>query len=300
MYQAKLKLVLKGFFVGSADVVPGVSGGTIAFILGIYPKLIEAIKSFDSKWLRMIFSLDLIGSKQKPQFNFLLPLGIGMFIALLFFTRVIPLPILIRTHPEIIYGLFFGLIFGSVIMFLRNYYTILKSRNLFFLIFGIVFGGFFITLSPSSTPNNSWFILICGIASISAMLLPGVSGAFVLLMLKKYSYILNAIAYFKISIILPFFIGIIMGLVIFSRLISYLLENFYEKVILFITGLLIASLYVVWPFQNRIYTIINSKEKLVASTPYIPDISNEQLAYTLLMIILGLSIIILFERLSAE
>ena len=132
------------------------------------------------------------------------------------------------------------------------------------------------------------------------MLLPGVSGAFVLLMLKKYSYILNAIAYFKISIILPFFIGIIMGLVIFSRLISYLLENFYEKVILFITGLLIASLYVVWPFQNRIYTIINSKEKLVASTPYIPDISNEQLAYTLLMIILGLSIIILFERLSAE
>lgn len=142
--------------------------------------------------------------------------------------------------------------------------------------------------------------MICGIASISAMLLPGVSGAFVLLMLKKYSYILNAIAYFKISIILPFFIGIIMGLVIFSRLISYLLENFYEKVILFITGLLIASLYVVWPFQNRIYTIINSKEKLVASTPYIPDISNEQLAYTLLMIILGLSIIILFERLSAE
>ena len=206
MYQAKLKLVLKGFFVGSADVVPGVSGGTIAFILGIYPKLIEAIKSFDSKWLRMIFSLDLIGSIQKPHFNFLLPLGIGMFIALLFFTRVIPLPILIRTHPEIIYGLFFGLIFGSVIMFLRNYYTILKSRNLFFLIFGIVFGGFFITLSPSSTPNNSWFILICGIASISAMLLPGVSGAFVLLMLKKYSYILNAIAYFKISIILPFFI----------------------------------------------------------------------------------------------
>ena len=132
------------------------------------------------------------------------------------------------------------------------------------------------------------------------MLLPGFSGAFVLLMLKKYSYILNAIAYFKISIILPFFIGIIMGLVIFSRLISYLLENFYEKVILFITGLLIASLYVVWPFQNRIYTIINSKEKLVASTPYIPDISNEHLAYTLLMIILGLSIIILFERLSAE
>ena len=130
MYQAKLKLVLKGFFVGSADVVPGVSGGTIAFILGIYPKLIEAIKSFDSKWLRMIFSLDLIGSIQKPHFNFLLPLGIGMFIALLFFTRVIPLPILIRTHPEIIYGLFFGLIFGSVIMFLRNYYTILKSRNL--------------------------------------------------------------------------------------------------------------------------------------------------------------------------
>ena len=116
MVKDRLKLIIKGFCIGSADVVPGVSGGTMAFILGIYQELINAIKSFDSKWLKMIISFDIKGIVNRPHFSFLIPLMIGMVIALFFFTRVVSLPLLIRTHAEIIYGLFFGLVLGSIVL----------------------------------------------------------------------------------------------------------------------------------------------------------------------------------------
>ena len=300
MFLRKLNLIIKGFCIGSADVIPGVSGSTIAFILGIYPKLINAIKSFDSKWLSMIFSLNFRGVLQRPNFNFLIPLGIGILSAVFFFTQIIPLHILVRTHSEIIYGLFFGLVLGSIILFLYKLGTNLISKYFIFLLFGIFFGVYFISLVPSSTPDDSWFIFICGIVSISAMLLPGVSGSFILLMMKKYAYILNAIGHIELSIIVPFIFGVIMGLIVFSRLISYILEYFYQQTILFMTGLLIASLYVIWPFQNRFYEIIQNEEIMILSRPKIPELLSEQVFYSITMMIFGLLIVIILSRFSRE
>ena len=300
MFLRKLNLIIKGFCIGSADVIPGVSGSTIAFILGIYPKLINAIKSFDSKWLSMIFSLNFRGVLQRPNFNFLIPLGIGILSAVFFFTQIIPLHILVRTHSEIIYGLFFGLVLGSIILFLYKLGTNLISKYFIFLLFGIFFGVYFISLVPSSTPDDSWFIFICGIVSISAMLLPGVSGSFILLMMKKYAYILNAIGHIELSIIAPFIFGVITGLIVFSRLISYILEYFYQQTILFMTGLLIASLYVIWPFQNRFYEIIQNEEIMILSRPKIPELLSEQVFYSITMMIFGLLIVIILSRFSRE
>ena len=300
MFLRKLNLIIKGFCIGSADVIPGVSGSTIAFILGIYPKLINAIKSFDSKWLSMIFSLNFRGVLQRPNFNFLIPLGIGILSAVFFFTQIIPLHILVLTHSEIIYGLFFGLVLGSIILFLYKLGTNFISKYFIFLLFGIFFGVYFISLVPSSTPDDSWFIFICGIVSISAMLLPGVSGSFILLMMKKYAYILNAIGHIELSIIVPFIFGVIMGLIVFSRLISYILEYFYQQTILFMTGLLIASLYVIWPFQNRFYEIIQNKEIMTSSRPQIPELLSEQVFYSITMMIFGLLIVIILSRFSRE
>ena len=300
MFLRKLNLIIKGFCIGSADVIPGVSGSTIAFILGIYPKLINAIKSFDSKWLSMIFSLNFRGVLQRPNFNFLIPLGIGILSAVFFFTQIIPLHILVRTHSEIIYGLFFGLVLGSIILFLYKLGTNLISKYFIFLLFGIFFGVYFISLVPSSTPDDSWFIFICGIVSISAMLLPGVSGSFILLMMKKYAYILNAIGHIELSIIVPFIFGVITGLIVFSRLISYILEYFYQQTILFMTGLLIASLYVIWPFQNRFYEIIQNEEIMISSRPKIPELLSEQVFYSITMMIFGLLIVIILSRFSRE
>jgi putative membrane protein len=300
MFLRKLNLIIKGFCIGSADVIPGVSGSTIAFILGIYPKLINAIKSFDSKWLSMIFSLNFRSALQRPNFNFLIPLGIGILSAVFFFTQIIPLHILVRTHSEIIYGLFFGLVLGSIILFLYKLGTNLISKYFIFLLFGIFFGVYFISLVPSSTPDDSWFIFICGIVSISAMLLPGVSGSFILLMMKKYAYILNAIGHIELSIIAPFIFGVITGLIVFSRLISYILEYFYQQTILFMTGLLIASLYVIWPFQNRFYEIIQNEEIIISSRPKIPELLSEQVFYSITMMIFGLLIVIILSRFSRE
>ena len=133
MIKSRLKLIAKGFCVGSADVVPGVSGGTMAFILGIYPQLINAIKSFDSEWLRMIVTINVKGILNRPHFSFLIPLGIGAVSALLFFTRIVPLPTLIRTQPEIIYGLFFGLVLGSIVLLFRHLGSYLLFKNWYFI-----------------------------------------------------------------------------------------------------------------------------------------------------------------------
>ena len=300
MLLSRFNLVIKGFCIGTADIIPGVSGSTIAFILGIYSKLIDAIKSFDSKWLRMLFLFNLKGVLQRPHFNFLVPLGIGIFLAVLFFTHIIPLPILIRTHPEIIYGLFFGLVLGSIFLFLYQLRKKLIINNLFFLFFGVIFGFYFISLIPSSTPNDSWFIFICGIVSISAMLLPGISGSFILLIFNKYSYILNAIGHFELSVMTPFIFGITVGLIFFSRLISYVMKKFYEQTVLFMVGLLAASLYVIWPFQNRSYDIIHAKEVLISSSPYIPELVNRDAFYSISMMVFGVFMVIILSRFSKQ
>ena len=300
MLLSRLKLIAKGFCVGSADVVPGVSGGTLAFILGIYPQLINAIKSFDTEWVRMIFSLNIKGIINRPHFSFLIPLGIGAITAVLFFTRVVPLPLLIRTQPEIIYGLFFGLVLGSILLLFRHIGVERLLRRMMYLLFGLIFGGFVVRMVPASTPDDSWFIFLCGAIAISAMILPGISGSFILLMMKKYAYIFNAIGHFDFSVIIPFALGIITGVVIFSRFLSYLLKTFYQRTILFISGILIASLYVIWPFQNRMYEIVREKERLISSVPFIPDSYDTQILYAAIMMLIGFGLVILLERFSEK
>ena len=295
---ARLALVAKGFCIGAADIVPGVSGGTLAFILGIYPRLINAIKSFDGAWLRSLLRLDIKGALGRPQFGFLLPLGAGAGCALLFFTRVVPLPALLRTRPEIIYGLFFGLILGSIILLCRHLGAHILRRQALFLPAGLLLGAFVVTLAPASTPDHGWFIFLCGAIAISAMILPGLSGSFILLMLKKYAYIFNALGHFDLSVIIPFVLGIVSGLALFSHFLSWLLNRFYQQTLLFITGLLIASLYAVWPFQHRVYETVREKARLISATPYWPAHDNEQALYAGLMLLLGLGLIILLDRLA--
>lgn len=295
MSRKALTLLPKGFCIGAADVVPGVSGGTMAFILGVYPQLINAIKSFDLIWLQSVLRFDVKQIVSRPHFSFLIPVLVGAFIALIFFTRIVPLPLLIRTYPEIIYGLFFGLILGSILFLNKQTGFVVLLKNLPLVLGGVLFGGLVVTLVPASTPDADWFIFICGMVAISAMLLPGISGSFILLMMKKYAYIFNALGQFELTIILPFIAGILTGVVLFSRVFFYMLKRFYQQTMLFIIGLLCSSLYIIWPFQQRQFEIIRDKERLISSTPYIPDMVNSQVIYSLLMILLGLALVFILE-----
>lgn len=293
----KLVLLAKGFCMGAADVVPGVSGGTMAFILGIYADLIAAIKSFDSTWLLALLRLDAATVLRRPHFGFLLPLGLGLVCALLFFTRVVPLPELLLRYPEQIYGLFFGLIAGSICSLLQHMGR-LQTGEYLAILPGLLLGLLVFNLVPTETPETAWFVFLSGALAICAMILPGISGSFILLILNKYTYIFNAIGYFKLSVLLPFALGAISGLLLFSRVLSWLLRKFYRPTILFITGLLIASLYVIWPFQERVYEVVRDKPRLISSSPVLPTEISQSLLVALALLVVGLVFVILVSRIG--
>lgn len=285
--------------MGAADVVPGVSGGTMAFILGIYAELINAIKSFDKLWLSALFRLQVRETLTRPHFSFLIPLAIGLFSALMFFTRVIPLPRLIIDYPEQVYGLFFGLIVGSIFVLIKDMNN-LRIKESIMILPGLVAGLIIFNLVPTQTPETSWFVFISGSLAICAMILPGISGSFILLILNKYAYIFDAIGHFRFSIIIPFALGAITGLCLFARALSYLLEHYYRQTLLFISGLLLASLYVIWPFQEREYMLVRDKERLMSSTPVLPVEWGSTEFLSLALLLLGLIIVLLIDYLVSR
>ena len=256
--------------MGAADVVPGVSGGTMAFILGIYKRLIDAIKSFDSAWITAALRFDVATVLRRPHFGFLIPLAIGIVGAIVFFTRVVPIPKLLVSNPEHVYAFFFGLIVGSIAVLFGE----LKYRSFAdvgALVAGIVIGGLVVTAVPTQTPETWWFIVASGAIAICAMVLPGISGSFILLILGKYAYVLNALGNFEFRVIIPFAIGAAIGLVAFTRLLSWLLSHFERAMLLVITGFLVASLWIVWPFQQREFVLVRGKQRLIDSTPVAPN-----------------------------
>jgi putative membrane protein len=298
-YHSRISLVLKGFCMGTADVIPGVSGGTMAFILGIYSELINAIKSFDRIWLISILKLNITSVICRPHFRFLLPLFTGILFALIFFTRVIPLPKLLMDYPEQVYGLFFGLITGSCYVLLRNINK-LKLNDSVFIVIGVIPGILLFNIGPFTTPDTSLYIFLSGCLAISAMLLPGVSGSFILLILNKYAYIFNAIGYFNFFVLLPFAAGMLTGLAVFSRIISWVLNKYYRQTTLIINGILIASLWLIWPFQVREYEVIGAKSKLVSLTPVMPMEINLEIILIMLLIVVGISVVIVLNILGTK
>ncbi|MEX1122868.1 MAG: DUF368 domain-containing protein [Balneolales bacterium] len=252
-------LMIKGFFMGSADVVPGVSGGTMALILGIYYRLINAIKSFDTYFFKLMFSLKLADAFRHVHLFFLGSIFAGIIAAIVFFTRIIPLPVLIHTHPEPVYGLFFGLIAGSVYLLIKTLPRF-GWKEFLFLLGGALFGFWVVNLVPTDTPENPLFLFLTGSIAVTALVLPGISGSFMLLILRKYDYILSNIALLGTDetidaflVLVPFGLGMIAGIAAFTRFLSWLLDRFYIGTICILIGFMVGSLYVIWPFQEREY-----------------------------------------------
>ncbi|MEX2604505.1 MAG: DUF368 domain-containing protein [Gracilimonas sp.] len=250
-------LALKGFLMGSADIVPGVSGGTMALIVGIYERLLNAIKSVNSTFLKSFFTFKWKQAFTEVHILFLVVLFSGIFAALAFFTKVVPLQIYMFTHPEIVYGLFFGLIVGSI-------YILIKALERFskiemgMLVLGIAFGIWIVSLVPAETPEHPAFVFLSGCIAICAMILPGISGSYLLLIMRKYDYLLSQIGMIGgvetvdgIMGLLPFILGAIVGLAAFSRFLSWLLSKYHPQTIAVLIGFLIGSLYVIWPYQHR-------------------------------------------------
>ena len=296
----KLALFFKGIAMGAADIVPGVSGGTIALITGIYEELIDSIKNISFRLFKILFTDGFKSFWKDLNGNFLLTLASGILLSILLLAQFISY--LLVNHEFKIWGFFFGLILSSGLFLYRQVNT-LSSSSFIYLSFGFLLSSIISLTGPTSTPNNYFFIFFTGSIAICAMILPGISGSFILLLLSKYEYIINAIKDLKLDVLIVFSIGCIFGLLLFSRILSYLFTNYKNTVLSVLSGFLFGSLLKVWPFRRVIETRINS-EGVVESfitRPTLPEINNiEEITFFAFFTLFGYFLIYFLQKKSIE
>ena len=246
----QLKFLYKGFIIGFTDIIPGISGGTMALILGIYDQVIRAAAALNSQWLSYILSLRIKKSATILDYNLLIPLAIGIVSGILFFTKVIPLIMYIEKYTFQVFSFFFGLILHTILSIMRNNFM-WSVKDLSFVLAGLSLGLCLLLLGQQAIENNFLTIFSSGLLSATAMILPGISGALILMLLGKYAIIFNAIADLNFLILFPFLCGFICSLVFITKLLAVALKKFQRPSFNFINGILISSLITLWPFQYR-------------------------------------------------
>jgi len=240
--------------MGAADTVPGVSGGTVAFITGIYEELIQSINKIDVEALQLLIKFRIADFWAKINGNFLAALLGGIMVSLLSLARL--MTYLLDKHPILIWSFFFGLILVSSPLILRTIHKWTAGSVVTFLA-GIAIAYFITIVSPSETPTGYAFIFFCGALAICAMILPGISGAFILLLLGKYEFMINALIEFNIPVILVFVLGCILGLLGFSRFLNWILTHYRFPTLALLAGFMIGSLNKVWPWKEVISFRLN-------------------------------------------
>jgi putative membrane protein len=248
-------LFLKGMAMGGADVVPGVSGGTIAFISGIYEELINSLKSIDLANIKLLFSGKFKQFWTAINGNFLLVLFSGIIISIKSLASL--MTYLMDTHPIELWSFFWGLIVISSIVVLRQ----IKQWNvkvIFIGLLGVVIAFFVTSLSPSQTGDNMFMVFISGFLGISAMILPGISGAFILLILGKYKMIIGALSDLDFVIIGVFILGAIVGILTLVRAIAWLLNKYHDLAVAVLAGFMMGSLNKIWPWKEVLEYRVNS------------------------------------------
>jgi putative membrane protein len=297
---------LKGVAMGAADVIPGVSGGTIAFITGIYERLIQAIKSINFKNLKLLFTGKIRAFWKNIDGTFLLCLILG--IATSFLTLAHLVTYLLDNHPILIWAFFFGLIMASTFFVGRtvkwDWRTIIA-----FILFTII--AFYIT-SPEHMPiqsNNSyWFIFLCGAIAICAMILPGISGSFILVLLSQYQILLTALKDFNIPVILTFIAGAFIGIVSFANILSWLFKHFKMITLASLTGFMFGSLNKIWPWKHTLNTYTDQKgivrpltEMNISPAKFEELTGNtSQLCLAILLLVIGFVLIFAIEFISIK
>lgn len=289
-------LILKGMGMGAADVVPGVSGGTIAFIVGIYEELINSIKSINGTSLKMLFTLKLRKFWQAINGNFLLSIVAGICISIFSLAKIITY--LLTTHPILIWAFFFGLVLSS------TYFVSLRIKKwdikrVIAFILGVIAAYYITVATPAETPNNLFFIFICGAIAICAMILPGISGSFILVLLGKYYFIMEAVKTLNITVLLTFVCGAALGIVSFSNVLSYLLRKFHDITIATLAGFMLGSLNKVWPWKETISTYTDNHGVL---KPLIEQnvLPNQQILESFLLMLIGFGMVYAIEKISAQ
>ncbi|MDK1082126.1 MAG: DUF368 domain-containing protein [Anaerolineae bacterium] len=294
-----LGLVVRGFFMGAADIVPGVCGGTLAFILGIYEELINSIKAIDTKLLQLLSRLKFKTAMDSFPWQFLLSVGVGIGLAIL--TLASFLEQQLETNPTHVWAFFFGLVLASVITVGRSVsqwnVTMLASTLL-----GLVGGYLLVGVVPVQTPEAPWFLFLSGAIAICAMILPGISGAFILVLLGKYQYVLAAVNDRDILTIALVGAGAAFGIVTFARILSWLFKNHRDTTIAVLTGLMIGSMRKIWPWKVTLNTTVDRHGEIVPldQANILPAAFDGDVAFGLGWMLLGVLAVLALSRLAGR
>ena len=245
-----LIVALKGFAMGAANVIPGVSGGTIALLTGIFNELIEALNSLMSisTW-KLLLKGDFKEFWRTINGTFLLWLAIGVLLSVFSLAKL--MEYVLAHHPVQTWAFFFGLIIVSAIFMLSDIKG-WKGSDLCWLIGGVALGAFICLLSPTETTSDLWFIALCGAIAICTMILPGISGSFILVLLGKYEFIMKAVSDLNIPVLLVFAIGCVIGIVAFSKFLHWLIGKYEKQTLLVLIGFTIGALVKVWPWADKV------------------------------------------------
>ena len=286
-------LTLKGMAMGAADVVPGVSGGTIAFIAGIYDELINSIKSINMHSLKLLFTGKIAAFWKAVNGNFLFALLLGIAISVFSLAKLITY--LLLNEPVLVWSLFFCLVLASTWFVTKD----IKGWN-WKTVAGFVGGAviaYYITVAtPAETSTNLMFIFLCGAIAICAMILPGISGSFILVLLGKYFYVMEAVKTLDLVVLGVFAFGAALGITSFSRVLSYALKNFRNITLSVLSGFMLGSLNKVWPWKE-VEKLVSDGHEVMIEHNIAP---NTEVAEAVVLMLIGFILVYVLEKISAK
>ncbi len=267
-----LSLFLKGLAMGAANVIPGVSGGTIAFITGIYQRLIDALKAFDLNALKLLLSGDFKVFANKTDLYFLIAIFAGIAVSILSLARV--LSYCLEFYEVYTMAFFFGLIIASIFGVGRDI-SAFNASNILFLLLGVCIAGSIAILPPAEASASFIYLTLCGVVAICSMILPGLSGSYILFLMGNYLLVMEAVGNLNFAVLAPVMLGCLVGFILFSRLLSYLFGNFRDQTVSILTGFVAGSLVIIWPWKITEYMILeNGKKKPVGYDWFFPAIDT--------------------------
>jgi putative membrane protein len=281
--------------MGAADVVPGVSGGTIAFITGIYEELIDSIRNINTTAIRLFFSGRWASFWKHINGSFLLAVFTGIAISVITLARV--LEYLLENHPVLVWSFFFGLILASSWIVARKVGKWDYSKVVA-LVTGIGIAFYITSVTPTTTTNSYWFVFMAGAIASCAMILPGISGSFILLLLGKYVFALRAVNERILIDLLVLGSGAVIGLILFSNLLSWLLKKYHDVTIAVLVGFMLGSLNKIWPWKETLETIVVDGEVMpLLEKNILPSLSSagDRFWMALLMALAGVLVILVME-----
>ncbi|MBO7145996.1 MAG: DUF368 domain-containing protein [Salinivirgaceae bacterium] len=296
---------LKGFAMGVANVIPGVSGGTIALLTGIFERLINALKSFDVEAVRLLLKFKFKEFAQHVDFGFLLSVFLGVGVSIISVAKL--LEFLFQSYPVYVWSFFFGLILVSVWFVGKSIGKIDVAAAVSFVVGAAVAFGLSV-MNPATENTAFWYLIICGAVAVCSMILPGLSGSFVLILMGNYQLIMiYAVSHFDMKIIVPVAIGVVVGLLAFSHFLSWLLSRYARQTMAVLTGFIFGSLGTIWPWKNPVYLMQDGVEVLKNGKPiiqsyqmYFPQEFSVEVVVAILLMIAGMAALWALERSSEK